>query len=180
MSNERLDSGRTYWRLFWLGLSALGVLGAIGVAAALVGSSPARAAPWQIVSEHRRKHADHHERFASHAEWMTRRWLHRLDASEEQQDAIRRIVDREVEALLALRGDGDDHRADWLTLLRADTIDRDAIEALRREHLDQADRVSAQLAQALVEVAEVLTVEQRQELLDMAKEHRSLRRHRWH
>jgi Spy/CpxP family protein refolding chaperone len=58
-------------------------------------------------------------------------------------------------------------------LLTADTIDRGAIEALRAEHLQLAERASRRFAQVLADMAEVLTPEQRKDLAGRMERHRS-------
>ena len=67
-------------------------------------------------------------------------------------------------------------------LLLADTIDRNALEKLRAERLAEADRISKNLATALVDVAEILTPEQRKKLDARIKDFREHRRgwgHGW-
>ena len=64
-------------------------------------------------------------------------------------------------------------------LLLADTIDREALEKLRAERLAEAGRISQNLVNAVVEVAEVLSPEQRKLLDERIREFRSMRG-RWH
>jgi Spy/CpxP family protein refolding chaperone len=176
-------------RLLGLGLAALGVLAAIAVTAALMGSGAASAAPWLGLSAHRRGAEGDLDRMLRHVRFATEHALNEIDATAEQRERIQAIVAQEVEALHALhaeRGEvtrGPGGHAAWLELLGAETIDREAVEALRREHLAMADAASARLADALVEIAEVLTHEQRLELLARAEDHRGHRMHgrpRWH
>jgi protein CpxP len=51
-------------------------------------------------------------------------------------------------------------------LLGAATIDREAAEKLRAERIAAADEASRKLTTALLDAAEVLTAEQRAELLE--------------
>ncbi len=105
MNDDNLNPRPTARRFFWLGLSAVGVLSAIGLAAATVGSSPASAAVWNAVSEHRRGATDGHERAERRAEHAARWLLRKVDASEQQEQAIQQIISREIEAMHALRDD---------------------------------------------------------------------------
>jgi len=183
MNERTLTSSRALRRFLLLGVSAAGVLTAIALAAATVGSTPATAAPW---SDNTQGHHGH-ERMAMHAEMVTEWLLGKVDASDEQEAEVKQIVGREIKDLASLRAEteasGLRGGAEWLELLRAETVDRDAVEVLRAEHLARADEVSGRIADALIEVAAVLTVEQRQELADLAEKHherRPSRRHRWH
>jgi len=53
-----------------------------------------------------------------------------------------------------------------LALFRQPTIDRGAVEALRAEQMARADAATKRLVQALTDVAEVLTPEQRAKMAD--------------
>jgi Spy/CpxP family protein refolding chaperone len=59
-----------------------------------------------------------------------------------------------------------------LEALKQPTIDRQALEQLRQAKLQLAETASSRLAEALADIAEVLTPEQRTELLAFAA--------RWH
>ena len=62
-------------------------------------------------------------------------------------------------------------------LLTANTIDRAALEKVRAERLAEADRVSKELVNALADVAEVLTPEQRVIVNERLEQFKSMRRH---
>ncbi len=104
-----------------------------------------------------REHAEHA------AEWV----LGYVDASDEQQERIQAIIARSVDDLVTLADTHREHRDAMLELSRSPQIDRVELERLRRAELELADGASQTLLDALVEAAEVLTPEQRAELMTL-------------
>lgn len=96
---------------------------------------------------------------------MVERTLEAVDATEAQRGEIREIVDaarREIRRMVA----GLDHpREQFTTLLAAETVDRAAFETLRQQMLEAGDAVSKRAMAAFLDIAEVLTPEQRAELV---------------
>ena len=68
--------------------------------------------------------------------------------------------------LLPVREKAHAARKQAIELLAADSIDRGAIEALRAEHIVLAEQASKRFAQALADVAEVLTPAQRKQIAE--------------
>ena len=101
--------------------------------------------------------------------------LSRVGASDEQHDAARAIVDETFVELAEIRLDRRVLHGEVMALVSAETVDRDAIEALRVEKLASADLASRVLTRGLVELAEVLTPEQRAQLQELGEGHPS-----WH
>ena len=89
-----------------------------------------------------------------------------IDATEEQKQRLAPIVKQAAKDLLPLRDKARATRKQAVDLLAADTIDRGAIEALRAEKLQLAEQASKRFAQALADVAEVLTPAQRKQLAE--------------
>jgi periplasmic protein CpxP/Spy len=102
-----------------------------------------------------------------------------IDATSEQQEKLRAIVKGAVKDLLPMREKAVSARQRARVLLTQPTVDRSAIEALRGEQLALADAASKRFAQALGDVAEVLTPEQRRKIDDRITEMRE-RRGFWH
>ena len=107
------------------------------------------------------------------ADWI----LHRVDATDAQKTEVQAILDRAVEDLMDLRLD---HRAlheAAVTELTKPQIERDALERLRLEQMQAIDQGSRRIVEALADLAEVLTPEQRVELVELAERFHS---RRWH
>jgi len=87
-----------------------------------------------------------------------------IDATDAQKQKIDPIVKQAAKDLQPLRAQVREARREGMKLLSADTIDRGAIERLRVQQITAADGASKRFTQALTEVAEVLTPEQRKTL----------------
>ena len=98
-----------------------------------------------------------------------------LDATPEQQRRLEPIVKEAARELLPLREKLHAARRRGLERLTAPAVDRGAIESLRVEQLQLAETGSRRLAQALADVAEVLTPEQRKAIAERMARHRSWR-----
>jgi protein CpxP len=98
-----------------------------------------------------------------------------LDASAEQQEKVRSIAKAAVKDLLPMREKAQAARERVKGLLTQPKIDRAAIEAFRAEQMALAEAASKRFAQAVGDVAEVLTPEQRQKV----QEHLEWRRSHW-
>jgi periplasmic protein CpxP/Spy len=101
-----------------------------------------------------------------------------LDATAEQQEKLRAIAKAAVRDLVPMRDKARAARERAAELLTQPKVDRAAIEAFRAEHLALADAASKRFAQAVGDVAEVLTPEQRQKAHEWLQWRRSMW-HRW-
>ena len=61
------------------------------------------------------------------------------------------------------------NREAFVAELSKPTLDRDALEQLRQNGLEMADQASTRLVSAVADAAEVLTPEQRNELIELAQ-----------
>jgi Spy/CpxP family protein refolding chaperone len=102
-----------------------------------------------------------------------------LDATAEQQEKLRAIAKSAVKDLLPMREKAQTAHARATELLTQPKVDRPAIEAFRAEQLALADAASKRFTQAVVDVAEVLSPEQRQKAHEWLQWRRGLW-HRWH
>jgi len=87
-----------------------------------------------------------------------------IDATEAQKQKIDPIVKQAAQELQPLRAKVREARREGIKLFSAESIDRGAIERLRVEQMASADAASKRFTQALSDVAEVLTPEQRKTL----------------
>lgn len=94
-----------------------------------------------------------------------------VDASDEQTAKVKGIVTAAAKDLKAFREEHKTLRNDFQQALSAPTVDRDQLEGLRVNALDLVDRASARLMAAVADVADVLTVSQRQKLISRWKRH---------
>jgi Spy/CpxP family protein refolding chaperone len=108
------------------------------------------------------------ERAEFAASWVLR-WV---DASDEQETQVRAIITASVEELVPLSERHRQNREAFIAELSRPTIDREAIEAIRAAELELAEEASSQLVAAFADIAEVLTPEQRAELIALAERFR--------
>jgi len=104
--------------------------------------------------------------------------MHRLDGTDAQTEQVQAIVTEAIDELIAAHGPKDGLGDAFSAILTADTIDRDALETMRRQHLDRAEVMSEIAMTRFADVLEVLTPEQRAKLDKKFSKHRG--RHGWH
>lgn len=117
-------------------------------------------------------------RWKGHMEDHALFWLDRVDATDEQREAIRTIVGQAAEDLAGAVGEHRTLRRRWLTELERPELDAEALEALRAQHLALLDGKTRRALDALVAAGSVLTAEQRAELVSMLSWHRDRRKER--
>jgi Spy/CpxP family protein refolding chaperone len=115
------------------------------------------------------------EQAQARAERMAERLVRSVDGTPEQKEKISAIAKAAATDLAELRKQGGDLRRQGMDLLKAPTIDRAAIEALRTKQMGVADALSKRMATALAETAEVLSPEQRAKLAERMQSHRPRR-----
>jgi len=111
-------------------------------------------------------------RLDEHLDRMLKHLYVEVDATDAQKQQLAPIVKAAARDLLPLRDRMHDVRRQAVALLSEPTIDRAALEALRAGQLQAAEQASRRLTQALADVADVLTPEQRKQLAERAA--------RWH
>jgi Spy/CpxP family protein refolding chaperone len=111
-----------------------------------------------------------HMGFAGHGHGMGS-VLNQLDLTDEQEDKIFEIMDGVRGEVRPLMREFRDTREDLVEILSAETIDRQAVETLRTERVAALDDASKKMTEALLSAADVLTPEQRTELVKLFEEH---------
>jgi periplasmic protein CpxP/Spy len=89
-----------------------------------------------------------------------------IDATDAQKQRLAPIVKDAARDLLPLRSRLRDGRRQAIEFLSQQTIDRAALEALRADQVMLAEEVSKRITQALADVADVLTPEQRRQVAE--------------
>ncbi len=105
-------------------------------------------------------------------EWV----LSDVGASAEQKTRVAGIAKQAFADVAPMREQHRAARRQGVDLLAAATIDRAALERLRVDQMQLADRASQRMVRAMADIAEVLTPEQRQSL--KARLERRMERHR--
>jgi periplasmic protein CpxP/Spy len=95
-----------------------------------------------------------------------------IGATDAQKQQLAPIVKGAAHDLVPLRAQMRDARREAVELLAQASIDRTALETLRANQLGLAEQASKRITQALADVAEVLTPDQRKQLADRIS--------RWH
>jgi Spy/CpxP family protein refolding chaperone len=94
--------------------------------------------------------------------------LRGVDASDEQMQQAKRIAERLVDELGPVVAKHREHRETIARELAKPEIDREALELLRRQELTLADQASKLAVDSFADLGEVLTPQQRQELIAFA------------
>jgi periplasmic protein CpxP/Spy len=172
-TNSRTQTGGApLWRRrrFWLGGGVL-----VGLAA-LTAVAPRAWAHRGVVTQHFGGPGRHAfgaqllkdpEAAKRHAGMAVEWALRGVDATAEQKQRAKGIAERLIDQLVPL---GEKHREHHVAmaheLVKAE-IDREALERLRREELELADEASKRVVDAIAELGETLTPEQRRELAEL-------------
>ncbi len=145
----------------WRGAIVGAALFAVGTASGFAVAT-AHGAPWWILG------AAHHRmdptRIAAHVDRRLDHVLSHVNATEDQTAKVKTIANAAITDLSGMGVAPWEARGKFIELLRADTIDPAAFEALRAEQIGKADAASKRVVQALTEAAAVLTPDQRREL----------------
>jgi len=102
----------------------------------------------------------------AHLDRMLKHLYVEIDATDAQKQQLAPIVKGAAQDLLPLRAQMQDARRRAVELLSQPTVDRGALEALRAEHVRLIETTSQRLTQALADVADTLTPDQKRQLAD--------------
>jgi protein CpxP len=121
---------------------------------------------------HNRPDLDDVEGLKKHAARALDWGLDSVDADDEQQVRVEAITFQAIDRLVPLARAHRDHREALVVELGRPEIDRAALAEIRREELRIVDEMSAVLLDALADASEVLTAEQRGELIARSRRFR--------
>ena len=174
-TNQGTEAGRTaFWRRrrFWL--AGGGVLaGLVALAAVAPRASAYRALAGHGFGGHGR-HAFGAQMIkdpaaAKQHAGMAVEWVLRgVDATDEQKQQAKRITDRLIDQMGPAVVKHREHREAMARELAKPEIDREALERLCREEITLADQASKLAVASIADLGEVLTPEQRAELIAFA------------
>lgn len=106
------------------------------------------------------------EEAKAHVDGMIDHMIGKVGGTEEQRAKLKGIAEQTVPRMAALHTEGRDLKNEVRDLLTADKIDRDALEAARKDAIDLADRGSKLVVTAVADAAEALTPEQRRKIAE--------------
>lgn len=112
------------------------------------------------------------EAMRERAEFATDWMLSKVGASDAQKEQVHAIVARTVNAMIPVRDQHLANRKAMLEILAAPAVDAGRLAELRGAELKLADQASQALLDGITDTANVLTPEQRQQLVQMAERHR--------
>lgn len=146
------------------------LLAFVVIAAAIFGFAAGKvhSAPWWHWAGH---HPFDAEEIGFIVQHRIDRALSKVDATADQRDKIHAIAKAAISDVIAMRKDQPDGPEKFLAIMKADSVDRSAIESLRTEKLKMADAVSKRILQAVEDAADVLKPEQRRQLADAWQQH---------
>jgi periplasmic protein CpxP/Spy len=103
-----------------------------------------------------------------HANMAVEWALRGVDATDEQKQRAKGIADRLIDQIGPMAEKHREHREAIVRELARPQIDREALERLRREEIALADEASKLAVDSIADLGEVLTPEQRTELITFA------------
>ena len=166
------SSGTKKRRRFFAGMVTGGLLGGL-LASSLTAWSNSDGGPGGWHGRGWCRHAStspegERERMEFATDWM----LNKAKATPEQRDKVKAIISGSLGDLADLRAQHRKNRDALLVALVQPTVDRATLDQLRLSELQLADTASQRIVTTLADVSDVLTPEQRAELVKLAEQFR--------
>ncbi|MEP3232144.1 MAG: Spy/CpxP family protein refolding chaperone [Hyphomicrobiales bacterium] len=181
---QQKHAANTTQKSFMLALGMMAVLGAGLATTSIVSSNSALAHSQEKADKggdrtHKKSKRSRptEAQLEERASRMIERLSNELGANDIQREKISTLVMTFTKDVRPLRKQARKIRKDIEVLLLKDNIDRDKVEKLRKERLAEIDRATGKITLAMVEVAEVLSPEQRRKLSDKLDR---MGKKRWH
>ncbi len=165
-ADPECGAGRGKRRRRFFVFSAFAALGAllIAIPAALAGPFGARGGPG--CGHHRGSHAKTPEQVREHMDFGADKVLSRIDGTDAQRAEVGALLDKLAPEVFALKTEADTLKdAFHAAIASGQELDPAELERLRVEGLKLADKASKRALDALLDFQEVLTPEQRAELI---------------
>jgi len=140
-----------------MGIAAVGLVGTIAA-----GCGNRHGGHWGHHGHHFSDPEEAKEHAEKAAEWM----LGKVDASAEQEEQVKAIVTAAVGDFTGLANQHRAQRAAFIAAFAQAIVDREELEKIRRSEMELAEAASTRLVQTMADVADVLTADQRQEILE--------------
>jgi len=105
--------------------------------------------------------------------------LDSVDATDEQKQKIKVIFEKARDSMEGMRGEPGQMRDQMKAIFEKPTIDRDAVEAMRKARVQKMDDASKIMTTAMLDAADVLTPDQRAKLAKEFAEKSQGHRPRW-
>jgi protein CpxP len=169
-SNRSVGQHRVIRSGMWIGGTAIALLVGLAVSAGAMGLFGGRHARPGGFMGHGGPHGARAE-FA--VDWA----LTRVDATEEQRDLVKARIGDSMAAMHELHQRHRGNREAWINELGQPVLDRAALEGLRVQELALADAASQRFLGLVADVGDILTIEQRAELIELAQDFHGRRRH---
>jgi protein CpxP len=158
-----LSSPRKGWRGWKFAGIGAAILGALALSACHHGGPGWHHGPGAMSGQMTPEEAS--KRIDKAVNWV----LDDVDATADQKQKVSGIAKGALADLIPLRDQHHAARVKALELLSQTTIDRAAMEQLRAQELQLADTASKRVTQALADIADAITPEQRQKLVEQFK-----------
>lgn len=116
-------------------------------------------------------HWGHHsewteEDMKDHSEFFVKRFAKKIDATDEQKAAIQKTVDEAIPRMLELRAKKKEVHKNLHAALSAEKVDKAKLEQARKDGVKLADEMSKIVLDSTVSLSDILTAEQRKELVE--------------
>lgn len=175
MENSSGSRGQRFWKGYVKRRDLVRGLFAAGLVGVMFSHTPHAIASGGWFGSHRhgrrwghwhRHGFDNLESAQRHARSLVAYAFDAVDASAAQHADAAAIADRVVGDVFPLLQEHRAAHASIKSLLSAESIDRQAIEAFRQQQADRWSTVSTQVSDGIADLAEILSPEQRRVLLD--------------
>ncbi len=156
---------------FLAGVLVGGLVGVLIAGAAMFATSPIKAAArWPMSMSRGPRGMCSHEAARARFEMATDFLLWKVDATNDQCEKVKAVTKDAMDDLTGLAKRHHDDRETLLNELAKPSVNRAALEGLRKTEMGLADEASQRLLTAIADVADVLTPDQRAQLVELAHE----------